>query len=183
MRFGAAQLRESIAKQGHSARLFAGRSATRAVQPKGKDLNDLKKNIGYQLETIRLLLPGTDSTAVNDLSRRLSDLESQMLELNTAARKLLEAMTSQMVANPNKSLSEKRDDIRKQGRFSEWIPLYMHLIRVFGNSAVHGNDPDKNKNPEIEKEDIEIGLICLSQVIDLWSGNLKANLSSSPIRG
>ncbi len=142
----------------------------RTVQPKGKDIDDLRKKIRQQLENVRILLQGSALTAINDLSRILSDSDSQVLELNTASRKLLEVITSQMASNPNKPLHEKIEEIRKQARFSEWVPYYMHLIRIFGNSAVHGTDI--SKNPPIGRDDIEIGLICLSQVIDIWCKSL-----------
>lgn len=129
---------------------------------KNEIVNQAKKLMG------NLDLEENSNEVIKDLIRIFQDSNRRLFELGIVARKSLELFLNQIQidSRSNLNLYNKIEEFKKKNKFSEWIPYYMHLIRVFGNNSAHAEN--KNMRPQIDEVDVYIFLAAFSKVLSVW---------------
>ena len=134
--------------------------------PKSELSNILRSELSFKIE--KLLSIYQDSLILKDL-KRVVNSEFRSFEFGAISRKTIEFLINQL--NPKAQnqfeLIKKIDSLNYIG-VSQWIQSYFHIIRVFGNEAVHNKD-QKIRFPEyLDEKDLEIGMYCMIKLIDFF---------------
>jgi len=127
------------------------------------------------IKDLNILVSGLIHTYKCDNNHVFSDLKRlintpfKAFEFGAIARKTVEYILDNInpLAQQKFQLDKKIESLGTLG-VASWIKSYLHLIRIFGNEAVHHNSP-VNRNPEyIEARDLEIGIYCLIRILDFY---------------
>lgn len=85
------------------------------------------------------------------------------------SRKVLEFIIGKIAPETN-SIFELSEKIKKltEKRYAEWLRHYMHLIRVFGNEAVHSSNNSRTNPKYVESKDFEVGIYCMLRILEFY---------------
>ena len=140
---------------------FLGRK--KVISPKGALTEILKNDISSLINKLK-----SENKLFYDFSRVINS-EFRSFEFGAIARKVTDFVISEL--NPNsKNIFDlrKKIDMLNDVHTAPWIQHYMHIIRHFGNEAVHNNE-DKHKIPDqVESKDLEVGMICMIRIIEFY---------------
>ncbi len=134
--------------------------------PNGELANILKKDIA---RLTNLIIPiAQDPSVFKDLKRIIaSDFRS--FDFGAIARKTVEYIIGDLYPQTKKQheLIKKIEALNEKG-VALWIISYFHLIRVFGNEAVHHKDAKDRKPQYIDVQDLELGMYGLLRILDFY---------------
>ena len=135
--------------------------------PKGELASILKNDL---ISTINKVLDGKlNNIILNDL-KRVVNSDFRSFEFGAISRKAIEYILDDINPDSKKQfeLIKKIDALNAKG-VASWILSYLHLIRVFGNEAVHNKEQNSRKPEVVESKDLEIGLYCMIRILDFYS--------------
>jgi hypothetical protein len=72
-----------------------------------------------------------------DLRRIIASEMCQGFELEIGARRLVEFLVNDLMADRKRSELYKRIDALGQLGIADWICSYRHVLRIFGNESAH----------------------------------------------
>jgi hypothetical protein len=106
---------------------------------------------------------------VKILNEKLSRTESSLMKWHTSAGYCWKILlwTSWGRTKLKKDLAVKINELT-QKNIASWVISYMHIIRTFGNLAVHSQAKAVVRPPAFDEKDFIIFLICLNRVLDFW---------------
>lgn len=143
---------------------FLGRVKIKSPQGYLADLlrNELNQKID-KLFTVSENLP-----IFMDLKRVINS-NFRSFEFGAITRKSVEFIIDELNPSTVKQfeLWKKIDSLSQIG-ISQWILSYFHLIRVFGNEAVHSKNKKVRSPSNIDEKDLEIGMYCMIKLIDFY---------------
>lgn len=126
--------------------------------------NDLISNVDTLIR-----IHGDNSTFADFKRVIISDFRP--FEFCAISRKVIEYIIAKI--NPqNHKVNDLYRNIESLSNFgvSQWMINYFHIIRVFGNEAVHHREL-KVKYPKfVDEKDLEIGMYCMIKILDLYKG-------------
>jgi hypothetical protein len=135
--------------------------------PSGELAQLLRRNLNTSIDLLIEIHPTEDIFA--DLKRVINS-EFRPFEFGAIARKTIERIIFMM--NPKSDryfeLVKKIDALQPMLSVSQWIQSYFHTIRILGNEAVHAKHPEKRTPAYVDEKDLEIGMYCLSRIIDFY---------------
>jgi hypothetical protein len=143
---------------------------TKIKIPRGPLVNGIKQEIIGDIDIIINIIGKIE--LFSDLRQIIGSDYCRAFELGGIARKTIEFIIQDIY--PSKKYYElwKKIDLLSNIRVAPWILGYMHLLRVFGNEAVHDKS-SINRNPSyIDEKDLELCLFCLQRVLNFYL-NLK----------
>jgi hypothetical protein len=122
----------------------------------------------------RAIIPESHASALELLLLLKRDAGS-FVTLAALARRLVEAIVQNIArergVKPDAELIKKIDALTSHG-VSPWMVSYMHLLRVFGNEAVHAK-PQESRHPKtINGGDLAVLLLCLDRILE-WELSLR----------
>jgi O-acetyl-ADP-ribose deacetylase (regulator of RNase III) len=139
---------------------------TKIKVPRGPLVEEIKKEIIGNIE--KIIRVDDKNEIFLDLRTIINSSYCRTFELGGISRKLVEFIVYDLSpAEKHFELWKKIDSLSSIG-IAQWILGYMHILRVFGNEAVH--DKKKNtRNPEsINEKDLELCLFCILRVVDFY---------------
>ncbi|NLH61374.1 MAG: DUF4145 domain-containing protein [Ignavibacteriales bacterium] len=106
---------------------------------------------------------------VKILNEKLSRNRVKPYEVAHVGRVLLEDIVMDILGENKlkKDLAVKINELT-QKNIASWVISYMHIIRTFGNLAVHSQAKAVVRPPAFDEKDFIIFLICLNRVLDFW---------------
>lgn len=138
-----------------------------------KDLKlSLKKEMIKSLINLDSGNKSSDSSLlvnVKILNEKFSKNKIKPHEVAHVCRVLLEDIVMDILGENKlkKDLVVKINELT-QKNIASWVISYMHIIRTFGNLAVHSQAKTSVKPPAFDEKDFIIFLICLNRVLDFW---------------
>jgi hypothetical protein len=107
--------------------------------------------------------------------RGILNKEFKAFEFGAFSRKVLEVIIRDIHPESAKQidLSRKIESLKTQD-IALWMISYMHLIRVFGNEAVHGMANEQRKPEHLTAKDLEVGLHCMQRILEFYQEYKKA---------
>lgn len=153
---------------------YLGREKIKA--PVGPLIESIKKEIIWEISKINSEIHQVQ--VFIDLKRIISS-EFQAYELGGISRKVVEHILNDLIpVNEQKfELYKKIDSLKGYVNAAQWIVSYLHMLRIFGNEALH-DKKDKNITPEyIDVNDLTVCLFCLQRILNFYS-NYKKSLKN-----
>jgi hypothetical protein len=153
---------------------YLGREKIKA--PVGPLTESIKKEIIWEISKINTEIHQIQVFV--DLKRIISS-EFQAFELGGISRKVVEHILNDLIpVNDQKfELYKKIDSLKGYVNAAQWIVSYLHMLRIFGNEAVH-DKKDKNITPEyIDVNDLTVCLFCLQRILNFYI-NYKKSLKN-----
>jgi len=68
----------------------------------------------------------------------------------------------------------KNIDALSKLKVAPWVLSYLHMLRIFGNEAVHEKPQDRRPG-SVNQGDFGVLLACLDQVLEWWGEWLQNN--------
>jgi hypothetical protein len=149
----------------------------RVVLPKGTFVESVRREIADRIQASDRILEKRRPPAFDELSRIVSNPESRSFELAIASRRCVEFIANDILAEGQQgTLFAKLERIRKSSDvgIAEWIIMYMHVLRVLGNEAAHGQVTVTRIPPIVHEADLELCLLCVRRLLDFWLDFKKA---------
>jgi hypothetical protein len=110
-----------------------------------------------------------DNAAATELLLLLKRDAGNFVTLAALARRLVEAIVQAIVhergAKAEAELIKKIEALANHG-VSPWMLSYMHLLRVFGNEAVHEKRKELRQPKTVNSWDLMVLLSCLDRVLE-----------------
>jgi len=140
------------------------------VLPRKEYMNKIKSEFLGAIDNINLLIDDSQAQLFTDLKRIVIDTECRSFELGIIARKLVEFIAEDILKHNKGALYYKIEDIRSSSnpKIAEWIPLYMHVLRVFGNESAHEIGVVDRIPTVVSESDLEICLFCICRLLNFW---------------
>jgi hypothetical protein len=154
---------------------------------KNYSLDNFKFSIKADLlEYLRQLRLDKNILSNNSVQQVFTDLHYKIkrddvipFEIGLLCRKLTEIIVKDIhnVDNIKKDLSVSINELKTK-QIASWIISYLHILRTFGNVAVHTAETHHIKPPSMNEKDLSTLFICLNRVLDfwLWYRNNRKNL-------
>jgi len=144
---------------------------TKIKSPKGALAEILKQDLNRHIDS--LLNLHDDEEIFQDLKRVINS-DFRPFEFGAASRKTIEKLIEHICPKSKKQsdLLKKIESLPEVG-VSQWIGSYFHTIRVFGNEAVHSKDTQNRKPEYVDEKDLEIGMYCLSKILEFYLNHYK----------
>ena len=141
-----------------------GRSKVRT--PRGPLVDGIKQEIIGDIDKITKIIGRNE--IFNDLRRIILSPNSRAFEIGGVSRRFVEFIAQDL--SPSKKLYDlwKKIETLSTIGIAQWIIEYMHVLRVFGNEAVHEKTRN-NRNPKyVEEKDLELCLFCIQRILDFY---------------
>jgi hypothetical protein len=137
--------------------------------PKGPLIDFIKIEINKIVDKL-IKEKKINNPILNDLKKIINTEDFKSFELGAVGRRTLEFIISDMNKDNQEQfeLYKKIDSLRSLG-VAHWILSYMHLIRIFGNEAVHHKEPENRKPNNVNAEDLKVCLFCIQRVLEFYA--------------
>jgi hypothetical protein len=134
--------------------------------PQGILADLLRNELNQKID--KLFIIREDLSIFMDLKRVINS-NFRSFEFGAITRKSVEYIIDDLNPSTAKQfeLIKKIDSLSQIG-ISQWIQSYFHLIRVFGNEAVHNKDKKERSPSNVDEKDLEIGMYCMIKLIDFY---------------
>jgi hypothetical protein len=143
--------------------------------PKGQLVELIRLDVTKTLDS--LLNKAPDNLILKDL-RRVINSDFKSFEFGAISRKVLEFILNDLNPETKKQFElYKKIDALASKSVALWVLSYMHIIRVFGNEAVHNKEKEARVPDSVKAKDLEIGLYCLQRILEFYQQN-KNNLKN-----
>jgi hypothetical protein len=135
---------------------------------KGSIVQTLRSEIQARLDRLEGLAPAAHKLK-NELRLALLSEESRSYDVGRAGRLLVEHVAAMILPKQQKSLDlYKQIDQLAQRQVSPWVISYMHLLRTFGNEAVHHMSGDR-RPPAMSEGDLLVCYLAIDRVLAFWA--------------
>ena len=125
---------------------------------------DIATKIGHALP----LAAAESNRCLHDLRRIVASEMCQGFELGIAARRLVEFLVNDLMADQKRSELYKRIDELGQLGIADWIRSYMHVLRIFGNESAHQRQRAGRVPISIDEPDLAVCLFCILRLLEFW---------------
>ena len=134
----------------------------------GEIVKSLRTAIDHQLDLLRSDLGRSHKVLLDDLHSTVTRDDVHSYEIGVMGRRLAEAVVNGLSNGSNhKPLAAKIGALASQG-VASWVVSYLHLLRVFGNEAVHENSQHETVPPAVQESDLTVCLVCIERILDFW---------------
>lgn len=140
---------------------FLGRK--KVVAPNSELAGLLKLELTNLLSRIN-----SDNKILSEFGRVLLS-EFRSFEFGAIARKTIEFVIGE-IHPESKGLYDLRKKIEglNSVKTAPWVQHYMHIIRHFGNEAVHNNQGGEKIPDHVDTRDLEIGMFCMIRILEFY---------------
>jgi hypothetical protein len=135
------------------------------------DLSELlKRDLNHIVN--QLLKKQHDNHVLVDF-KRILNTNFEPFEFGAISRKLIENIIEKINPESKKQfeLFKKIDNLNNY-KVAQWIQSYLHVIRIFGNEAVHNKDISKRKPEYLDYKDLEIGIYCIIRILEFYNDSI-----------
>ena len=148
--------------------------------PTGELANILRTDLNRNIDL--LIAKHHNEEVFRDLKRVLNS-DFRAFEFGAITRKSIERIIEKLnpISINQFELIKKIESLQQSIGMSQWIQSYFHTIRIFGNEAVHSKDTAKRTPEFIDEKDLEIGMYCMSKIIDFYLVHTKNTISNKSI--
>lgn len=139
---------------------------TKVKVPRGPLVDAIKQEILGNID--KILKVADDNQALIDLRRIITTPYTRAFELGGISRKIAELISHDL--SPSKKYFDlwKKIDLLANESVAPWIIEYMHILRIFGNEAVHEKSNPNQKPIAIDEKDLELCLFCLQRLLSFY---------------
>lgn len=104
-----------------------------------------------------------------DLSEKIKQDKIKPYEIGVLCRRLVEYLVKDVleIKSLSKDLALTINDLRTKN-IASWVISYLHILRTFGNVAVHSSETSSYKPPTMNEKDLITLFICLNRSLDFW---------------
>jgi hypothetical protein len=134
--------------------------------PRGELAALLRKDLNNNIDA---LIDRYENEEVFKDLKRVLNKDFRPFEFGAITRKVIEKIINELcpASRTQFELIKKIESLNNIG-ISQWIQSYFHTIRIFGNEAVHSKDNRKRKPEYVDEKDLEIGMYCISKIIEFY---------------
>jgi hypothetical protein len=136
--------------------------------PRGPLIDFIKVEINKLIDKL-VFDKKINASVFMDLKKIINTEDFKSFEIGAVARRTLEYIIQDINPNypENLELYKKIDSLRNI-EVAHWIISYMHLIRIFGNEAVHHKETENRRPNSVSAEDLKVCLFCIQRVLEFY---------------
>jgi len=131
--------------------------------------------VGHKIQRILSFDRPRGRVAFVELADLLTRDDGSFVTVAGVSRRVVEALMFEALDAAGEDVSgELIQNIEALSKLkvAPWVLSYMHMLRIFGNEAVHEKPQDRRPNA-VNQGDFGVLLICLDQVLEWWVGWLE----------
>ncbi len=137
----------------------------------------LRGGVLARLAAVETRATPAERDRIEELRQAIEAEETRALDVGVAARKLVEAIVSDVESTPRTFDLLGRIERLGEVGLSRWIRSYMHLVRVVGNEVAHARPPSRRFPAEIRDADLALCLHGMKRLLEFWADWQKSGRS------